>query len=123
MNFGNPTPVLRIFDEAAARAFYIDYLGFKVDWEHRFEPDLPLYMQVSRGTCRLHLTGHHGDCCPGGAVRIGCPDVDGLLSELRGRAYKALRPSAEIVPWGGTEIALTDPFGNRLAFYCEAAVS
>ncbi len=37
-----PIPILRMFDEAAARAFYVDLLGFRVDWEHRFESDLPL---------------------------------------------------------------------------------
>ena len=35
---GRITPILRIFDEAKAREFYVDFLGFKVDWEHRFEP-------------------------------------------------------------------------------------
>ena len=37
-----PIPILRLFDEAVARAFYIDFLGFAVDWEHRFKPGLPL---------------------------------------------------------------------------------
>ena len=36
MGFGKTTPILRIFDEAKAREFYVDFLGFKVDWEHRF---------------------------------------------------------------------------------------
>jgi hypothetical protein len=45
------------------------------------------------------------------------------LAELRSRDYKALRPSAEEVPWGGVEIGLTDPFGNRIAIYSEAAAS
>jgi catechol 2,3-dioxygenase-like lactoylglutathione lyase family enzyme len=39
MHFAAPIPILRIFDEAKARAFYVDWLGFKVDWEHRFEPE------------------------------------------------------------------------------------
>ncbi len=123
MNIGAPTPVLRIFDEEKARAFYVGYLGFKIDWEHRFEPALPLYMQISRGTCRLHLTGHHGDCCPGAKVRIECSNVLALLAELRGRDYQALRPAAENVPWGGRELELTDPFGNRVTFFSEAVAS
>jgi catechol 2,3-dioxygenase-like lactoylglutathione lyase family enzyme len=41
-------PILRIFDVAKAREFYLDYLGFRSDWEHRFEPGLPLYMQNYR---------------------------------------------------------------------------
>ena len=44
MSFEKTTPILRIFDEANAREFYIGFLGFKLDWEHRFEPSLPLYL-------------------------------------------------------------------------------
>lgn len=29
-------PILRIFDEAKAKEFYVAFLGFSVDWEHRF---------------------------------------------------------------------------------------
>lgn len=25
-------PILRIFDEAKAREFYVEFLGFRVDW-------------------------------------------------------------------------------------------
>ena len=64
-----PIPILRLFDEAAARAFYVDFLGFRVDWEHRFEADLPLYMQLTLGDCVLHLSGHHGDATPAPASR------------------------------------------------------
>lgn len=38
MSLGNPIPILRIFDEAKAREFYVGFLGFTVDWKHRFEP-------------------------------------------------------------------------------------
>jgi len=116
MEFGSIVPLLRMFDIPATRAFYNDYLGFGVDFEHRFEPELPLYMQVSRGGCRLHLTQHHGDCCPRGAVRIDCDDVLGLHAELAGRTYNFLRPGIQTPPWGGTELTLIDPSGNRLVF-------
>jgi Glyoxalase superfamily protein len=29
-------PILRIFDVTKAREFYLDFLGFRVDWEARF---------------------------------------------------------------------------------------
>lgn len=38
---------------------------FRVDWEHRFEPGFPLYLQVSRDGLVLHLSEHHGDGSPG----------------------------------------------------------
>ena len=52
-------PVLRMFDAAKAREFYLDFLGCKVDFEHRFAPDLPLFIQVSLGDVVLRLSEHH----------------------------------------------------------------
>jgi catechol 2,3-dioxygenase-like lactoylglutathione lyase family enzyme len=50
-------PILRIFDRAKAREFYVDFLGFTVDWEHGGDGS-PLYTQVSRGGTVLHLSEH-----------------------------------------------------------------
>ena len=33
-------PILRIFDDDKAKAFYLGDLGFKLDSEHRFAPGL-----------------------------------------------------------------------------------
>ena len=113
---GAPVPILRSFDEARARAFYLDYLGFSVDWEHRFEPALPLYMQLSRDGCLLHLSEHHGDACPGAALRIACADLPALHAELRAKVYGCARPGIVETPWETREMTLHDPFGSRLVF-------
>lgn len=116
MRLSNTTPILRIFDEAKAREFYVEFLGFKVDWEHRFGDNFPLYMQVSRDGCLLHLSEHHGDACPGAAVRIETDELDALEAELQQKAYKYMRPAIETMPWG-RDMSVKDPFGNRLTFY------
>jgi uncharacterized glyoxalase superfamily protein PhnB len=116
MSFGKTTPILRIFDEAKAKEFYVDFLGFKVDWEHRFEPGLPLYMQISKNGCVLHLSEHHGDCCPGAAMRIETTELDAFHTELIAKAYKYYRPGIEKMPWGTRDMSVQDPFGNRLTF-------
>lgn len=116
MKLGTVTPILRIFDEAKAREFYLGFLGFTADWEHRFDPGLPLYLQVSRGACVLHLSEHHGDCCPGAALRIDVDDIDGLHAELAGKQYGYARPGIDDTPWGARELSVKDPFGNRLTF-------
>ncbi|WP_219823070.1 glyoxalase superfamily protein [Nocardia nova] len=36
IGFAAPIPVLRIYDVGLAYEFYPDFLGFAVDWEHRF---------------------------------------------------------------------------------------
>ena len=119
--FKPPTPILRIFDEAKAREFYVDFLGFTIDWEHRFEPGLPLYLRVSRGECVLHLSEHHGDACPGAAVRIECDDVEAYRRALLAKQYKHARPGVEDMPWGAREMRVADPFGNRLVFFTPTA--
>jgi hypothetical protein len=48
-------PVLRIFSVEKAREFYLDYAGFHLDWEHRFDATAPLFMQISRNRLVLQL--------------------------------------------------------------------
>ena len=116
MAFRNTTPVLRIFDETKAKEFYVKFLGFAVDWEHRFEEGLPLYMQVSKDGCILHLSEHHGDCCPGAAMRIETDELEAFHEALAAKRYKNARPGIEKMPWGDMDMSVTDPFGNRLTF-------
>lgn len=116
MDFSAPIPILRIFDEEKAREFYIGFLGFSVDWEHRFGPDFPIYMQLHISNAVIHLSEHFGDATPGSAIRIICEDVDGFCAGLRAKAYKNARPGVEATPWGTRETPISDPFGNRLIF-------
>ncbi|WP_426241783.1 glyoxalase superfamily protein [Nocardioides sp. LHG3406-4] len=109
-------PILRIFDVQKAKDFYVGYLGFTLDWEHRFEPSLPLYAQVSRGAVRLHLSEHHGDGTPGTSILVAVGDARGLHAELRARDYDMLRPGLEHEEWG-LVVTVTDPFGNSLRFH------
>ncbi|MBF6333958.1 glyoxalase superfamily protein [Nocardia transvalensis] len=111
-----PIPVLRIFDVAKAYEFYCEYLGFTVDWEHRFEPDLPLYAQLSRSEAVLHLSEHHGDGTPGTVVWIAVADIHGLHAELAGKDYGYARPGSPEDGPGGPGFDITDPFGNSLRF-------
>lgn len=109
-------PLLRIFDVDKARDFYIGFLGFRIDWEHRFEGASPVYIQVSRSGCVLHLTEHHGDCCPGSTVFVRMTGLLNLHGEISARAYGYARPGIEHAPWGADVMEVTDPFGNRLRF-------
>jgi catechol 2,3-dioxygenase-like lactoylglutathione lyase family enzyme len=112
-------PILRSFDEAKAKAFYVDFLGFTVDFEHRFEPTLPLYMGISRGGLRLHISEHHGDGSPGAHVRIEIGGLKAFHAEINAKGYGNMRPGLHKPEWGGTEMTVIDPSGNRLTF-CES---
>ena len=117
---GAPVPVLRVQRFEDARSFYLDYLGFGVEWEHRFEPDMPLYARISRGEACLDLSEHHGDGTPGSSVWVPVADVMALHRELEQKKYPALRPGVEVDAPGGPTLSVIDPFGNSLRF-CEQA--
>ncbi len=116
MSFSKPTPILRSFDEAKAKEFYVDFLGFNIDWEHRFEDGFPLYMQISKGDCIIHISEHHGDCSPGAALRIDTDELDAFQQQLLAKRYKYARPGIIDKPWGTREMTIADPFGNKLTF-------
>ncbi len=109
-------PMLRSFDEAKAREFYCDFLGFSVDFEHRFEPDLPLFMGLRLNGMRLYITEHHGDCSPGAHVVFRVTGLRDYHKGLLARKYKYARPGIEPYIGGGEVVRVGDPFGNTLEF-------
>ena len=116
--FGAPTPILRSFDEAKAREFYIDFLGFDVEFEHRFEPDAPLYLGLIRGACRLHISEHFGDATPGSRLRLPVAGLIAYQEHLAAKTYRHARPGPpQDMPWGDLEMTISDPFGNKINFF------
>ena len=109
-------PILRIFDVEKAREFYVGFLGFTVDWEHRFDERAPLYMQVSRGGLVLHLSEHHGDACPGSTVFVRLAGIDEYHREIMAKGYGYMRPGVDVAPWNAKLMEVIDPFGNRIRF-------
>lgn len=115
MHLAPAIPVIRIFSEEKAREFYLDFLGFEVEWEHRFEENFPLYMQVRRSDLVLHLSEHHGDATPGSTIFVRMEGIDALHAELQQKNYRFGKPGIETLPWGRM-LQTTDPFGNRIRF-------
>ena len=112
-------PVLRIFSVDKAKEFYLDFMGFQLDWEHRFSPDLPLYAQIHRDGLILHLSEHHGDASPGANIRIAYTGLASFQQQLLTKHYRNAKPGLETMPWGMVEMRIADPFGNRLVFFEE----
>jgi hypothetical protein len=79
-------PILRIFDVAKAREFYLDYLGFR------------------------------GDASPGATVFLRVTGLEDFHRELGRKDYRYQRPGVEVAPWNAKLMTLTGPFGNRLRF-------
>ena len=97
-------PILRVSDAARAVTWYAR-LGFRQEWEHRFEPGMPAFTSVARGQVRLFLSEHRGDARPDTLVYLRVRDVDTIAAEFDVPVDQA--------PWA-REIELRDPDGNRL---------
>jgi len=78
-------PALRITNYERSKKFYLDQLGFILEWEHRFEPTFPVFMSVALDGMRLYLTEHSGDCQVGGLVHFVVSDVDALHDAFKKR--------------------------------------
>ena len=97
-------PILRVTDASTAAVWY-GRLGFRVEFEHRFEPHLPAYVGIRREGAQIHLSEHAGDARPHTLVYIWVDEIDPVAAEFEA--------TVDETPWG-REIALVDPDGNRL---------
>jgi uncharacterized glyoxalase superfamily protein PhnB len=115
MNTQTVIPQLRITSAGVSLPFYLQGLGFAIDWQHQFEPGFPLFLQLTRAGQTIFLTEHTGDCQVGGAAYFIVPDVDDCYQDFTARGLVAVAPP-EDTSWGSREIVITDPDGNRLRF-------
>jgi catechol 2,3-dioxygenase-like lactoylglutathione lyase family enzyme len=105
---GAATPILRVADLDVSVAYYVDRLGFELQW--RSEP----VASVGRDRASLMLSagdqGHTGTW-----LWIPVSDVDELYAECRERGALLRHPPANY-PWGSRECQITDPDGHVLRF-------
>lgn len=107
-------PALRITNYQRSRTFYEDQLGFRVEWEHRFEPNFPVFMSITRDGMHIYLTEHRGDCQVGGLVHFVIESVEDWFREFTGRGVKPTDlPNNDL---GFLNMTVTDPDGNQLRF-------
>ena len=113
-------PQLRITRAADSLPFYVQGLGFTVDWQHQFEPNFPLFLQQTRQGQTIFLTEHTGDCKVGAAVYFVVPDVDECFHLFSATGIKPTEAPQDTA-WGSREMVVTDPDGNRLRFATRVA--
>jgi catechol 2,3-dioxygenase-like lactoylglutathione lyase family enzyme len=101
-------PILRVSDASAAVQWY-NRLGFEEEWTHRFEPDLPAFVSLRRGSpgtgVRIFLSEHRGDAEPNGLLYLRVADIAPVATEF----------GVEVHDSGARhEVGLVDPDGNRI---------
>ena len=111
VEFGGATPILSVRDLPIAIDYYVNVLGFAVDWGGPH-----VIASVSRGRCALFLVeqdqGH-----PGAWVWTGVNDVEKLHEEYRARGAK-IRQAPTNFDWA-LEMQIEDPDGNVIRFGSE----
>ncbi len=100
--------------------FYCEHLGFEVDWEHYFEPDAPVYMQVSRCGIRLQLSANERFRF-GSAIYIDTVGIREFHAQLIAHPRRFETPDVTASPWNTEQMEMEDPFGNLLRFHEELA--
>jgi catechol 2,3-dioxygenase-like lactoylglutathione lyase family enzyme len=108
-------PVLRVDSREAARAFYVGVLGFRFDWGDEATALRGFYAQVSRNDLQLHLTTDRPPLA-GADVYFRMEGIDGLHREVRAKLDAAHPLAIHDTFYDARELAIEDPFGNRLRF-------
>jgi catechol 2,3-dioxygenase-like lactoylglutathione lyase family enzyme len=103
--FENVSPILRVADVEASVKYYVEVLGFKLNWQ------VPGFASVGRGRCGIMLCeNEQGN--PGTWVWIGVGDADLLYQEYLASGAKIRHPPNNF-PWA-YELQVYDPDGNVL---------
>lgn len=108
-------PHLRILDYDEAVTFYVETLGFEIEFEWRNEPRLPVYMGIRRGTLHTHLSEYEASGPPGQGrgMTLSVADADTWYKALKEKGVSFAR-EIETRPWGARDFMIHDPFGNTI---------
>ncbi len=108
-------PTFRITDYEKAIEFYIDLLGFKVDWEHKFGETEPIYMQISKNGLVLHLS-ENVRFKNGVIIFVETKGIEQFRNNILNTENENLIPEILTTNWNTKQLEIEDPFGNLLRF-------
>ena len=106
---------LPVADVDRAIAFYVDQVGFNLDYDHKVSPDLRFVQLTPRGSaCSIAIGVGLTTAEPGSVVgmQVVVDDVDAARADLVEHGVDA--SEVEDYPWGRFTF-FADPDGNRWA--------
>lgn len=107
-------PVFGIGGYQETIAHYVDWLGFKLDWEWRATPHSPAIVSVSRDRVSLMLNEATPENARS-ALTVQVTNLQSLVDEWNSRGKRKL----EVVigpPYDIPSVYVEDPFGNFMDF-------
>lgn len=112
VDFARCIPILASLDIAETRTFYVEQLGFSVNYEEGH------YLIVKRDDMELHFWKTDDKQFPENtACYIRGGQVAALHEEFQDRGVARLSPFV-VRPWNMKEFYVHDPHGNLLKFGC-----
>lgn len=108
-------PTFGITDYKTAIDFYVSFLGFTIDWEHRFANTDPVYMQISKKGLTLHLS-ENKRFQKKAIVFVETKKLPEFHKGLQDRTPNHKLPAIIQTDWQTLQLEITDPFGNVLRF-------
>ena len=108
-------PTFRITNYERAIEFYVDLLGFKIDWEHRMDKTEPVYMQISKNGLVLHLS-ENVRFKTGIIIFVETKGIQKFHAHLLKNKNGILIPGILKTDWNTKQLEIEDPFGNLLRF-------
>jgi len=88
---------IRVRKAADAVAWYAR-MGFRQEWEHRYEPGFPAFVSIARGNIPLFLFEHEAMLARPHSSICESTDVRSIAKEFSVEAQES--------PWGTCEIAM-----------------
>jgi glyoxylase I family protein len=128
-------PLLGVYDMPTAVSFYCDKLGFEiVTHSPVIDEGYFHWVWLRLGQAEIMLNTNfesvkerpvpdqarnraHGDIC----LYLGCPDVDAVYAELRGKGVEARKPV--VTHYGMKQVYLRDPDGYGICYQWQAEES
>jgi catechol 2,3-dioxygenase-like lactoylglutathione lyase family enzyme len=106
-------PILRVNSVAASIRYYVDVLGFKVDWSS--DEGSSIASVSCDGQAIMLCQGEQGQ--PGTWIWIGVEDIEPLFAKYSGKGV-SFRERPTNYPWA-YEMKIEDPDGHVLRFGSE----
>ena len=109
-----PRPVLKVDSFEEAVEHYVDWLGFKLEWDWREGPGAPTIAAFARDGFEF-MINEYPDTLGPTQIHINVTNLRALVEEWNRRRPGKARPRIE-PPYEFMDLPIEDPFGNILVF-------